>query len=98
MKGKSDDNAENVIYELDNSLSKKPSDNKGDKVTDSLSKKPSDNKGDEVTDSFSGASDMDSKIQNGFLSADEDKRLTMLSHVIKKDGCKRIPNWKGLKS
>ena len=51
VKGKSGDNAENVIYKLDNSLSKKPSDNKGDEVTDSLSKKPSDNKGEEVTDS-----------------------------------------------
>ena len=48
MKGKSNHNAENVIYELDNLLSKKPSDNKGDEVTDSLSKKPSDNEGDTV--------------------------------------------------
>ena len=104
VKGKSGDNAENVIYELDNSLSKKPSDNKGDKVTDSLSKKPSDNnggevtdslskkpsdnEGDEVTDSFSGANDVHYKPQKGFLSADEDKILPILSHVIKKDGCK----------
>ena len=88
VKGKSSDNAENVIYELDNSLSKKPSDNKGDKMTDSLSKKPSDNKVDEVTYSFSGASDVHYKPQKGFLSADKDKILPILSRVIKKDGCK----------
>ena len=104
VKGKSGDNAENVIYKLDNSLSKKPSDNEGDKVTDSLSKKPSDNdgdkvtdslskkpsdnKGDEVTDSFSGANDVHYKPQKGFLNVDEDKILPILSRVIKKDGCK----------
>ena len=52
VKGKSGDNAENVIYKLDNSLSKKASDNEGDKVTNSLSKKASDNDGDEVTHSL----------------------------------------------
>ena len=88
VKGKRGDNAKNVIYELDNSLSKKPSDNEGDEVTDSLSKKPSDNEGDEVTDSFSGANDVHYKPQKGFLSADEDKILPILSSVIKKDGCK----------
>ena len=104
VKGKSGDNAENVIYELDNllskkpsdnegdevtdSLSKKPSDNDGDKVTDLLSKKPSDNEGDEVTNLFSGANDVHYKPQKGFLSVDEDKILPILSCVIKKDGCK----------
>ena len=53
VKGKSGDNAENVIYELDNSLSKKSSDNEGDEVTNSLSKKASDNEGDEVSNSLS---------------------------------------------
>ena len=53
VKGKSGDNVENVIYELDNSLSKKASDNEGDEVTNSLSKKASDNEGDEVTNSLS---------------------------------------------
>ena len=65
VKGKSGDNAESVVYELDNSLSKKasdnevsnslskkPSDNEGDQVSNSLSKKPSDNDGDEVTHSL----------------------------------------------
>ena len=92
VKGKSGDNAENVIYELDNSLSKKASDNKGDEVSNSLSKKPSDNNGDEVThllckelDSFSDEHYIPGK---GFLSADEDKVLPTKSRLIKKDGCK----------
>ena len=53
VKGKGGDNAENVIYELDNSLSKKASDNKGDEVTNLLSKKASDNEGDKGTNSLS---------------------------------------------
>ena len=53
VKGKSGGNDENVIYELDNSLSKKASDNEGDKVSNSLSKKPSDNDGGEVSNSLS---------------------------------------------
>ena len=117
LKGKSGENDENVIYELDNkkpsdnkgdkvtdllsknasdnkgdkvsdSLIKKPSDNEGDKVSDLLIKKPSDNEGDKVSDLFSGASDVDSKTQREFLSADEDNRSTMQMRVIKKDGCK----------
>ena len=92
MKGKSGDNAENVIYELDNLLSKKASDNEGDEVTNSLSKKPSDNNGDEVTDSLSkkldSFSDQHYLPRKGFLSVDEDKILPIKSHVIKQDGCK----------
>ena len=53
VKGKSGDNAENVIYELDNLLSKKASDNEGDEVSNLLSKKASDNEGDKVSNSLS---------------------------------------------
>ena len=92
VKGKRGDNAENVIYELDNSLSKKASDNEGDEVTNLLSKKASDNEGDEVTDSLSKEPDSFSDEHyipgKGFLSADEDKILPTKSRVIKKDGCK----------